>query len=183
MPLSANWPRRPHVTHENSSSHIASNHCIETRAIHLVPTERSCRRERISPWPFVGVDYPRTWNQFEEWFATEDDCARYLARLRRPDGFACPGCRTKGEPYRMSRGRLICRACRHSCTVTSGTILDKTRAPLKVWLAAARHITSQKSGMSALGLRRVLRFSSYHITPSVIAHRYSDPDDREVSPQ
>jgi hypothetical protein len=34
-----------------------------------------------------------------------------------------------------------------------------------------------------LGLRRVLRFSSYDITPSVIAHRYSDPDDREVSPQ
>jgi hypothetical protein len=37
--------------------------------------------------------------------------------------------------------------------------------------------------MSALGLQRVLRFGSYHITPSVIAHRYYDPDDREVSPQ
>uniref|UniRef100_UPI003F503787 transposase n=1 Tax=Caballeronia sp. LjRoot34 TaxID=3342325 RepID=UPI003F503787 len=41
-------------------------------------------------------------SQFEEWFATEDDCARYLERLRWPDGFACPSCRTKGEPYRGS---------------------------------------------------------------------------------
>ena len=123
------------------------------------------------PTPIAGVDYPRTWSQFEEWFATEDDCARYLERLRWPDGFACPSCRTKGEPYRSSRGRLICRACRHPGTVTSGTILDKTRTPLKVWLAAAWHITSQKSGMSALGLQRVLGFGSYQ-TAWTILHRF-----------
>jgi hypothetical protein len=40
--------------------------------------------------------------------------------------------------------------------VTSGTIFDKTRTPLKVWLAAAWCITSQKSGISALGLQRDL---------------------------
>jgi hypothetical protein len=32
--------------------------------------------------PIVGEDYPRTWGQFEEWFASEDDCLRYLERLR-----------------------------------------------------------------------------------------------------
>ncbi|TCK33302.1 transposase-like zinc ribbon protein [Paraburkholderia sp. BL8N3] len=123
------------------------------------------------PTPTAGVDYPRTWSQFEEWFSTEDDCARYLERLRWPGGFVCPSCRTKGEPYRSSRARLICRACRHPGTVTSGTILDKTRTPLKIWLAAAWHITSQKSGMSALGLQRVLGFGSYQ-TAWTILHRF-----------
>jgi len=121
--------------------------------------------------PTAGIDYPRTWNQFEDWFATEDDCARYLERLRWPDGFVCPSCATKREPYRSSRGRLICRTCRHPGTVTSGTIFDKTRTPLKVWLAAAWHITSQKSGMSALGLQRVLDFGSYQ-TAWTILHRF-----------
>jgi hypothetical protein len=99
--------------------------------------------------PIVGEDYPRTWGQFEEWFASEDDCLRYLERLRGRDGFVCPRCGYTHEPYRANRARLICRSCRLQCTVTSGTILDKTRTPLKVWLAAAWYITSQKSGVSA----------------------------------
>lgn len=121
--------------------------------------------------PAAGIDYPRTWSQFEDWFATKDECARYLERLRWPDGFICPSCDAKQEPYRSSRGRLICRACRHPGTVTSGTIFDKTRTPLKVWLAVAWHITSQKSGMSALGLQRVLGFGSYQ-TAWAILHRF-----------
>ncbi|MEX3527375.1 MAG: hypothetical protein VB143_09120 [Burkholderia sp.] len=32
----------------------------------------------FSPSPRAGVDYPQTWGQFEDWFATEADCVRYL---------------------------------------------------------------------------------------------------------
>ncbi|MBR8189241.1 IS1595 family transposase [Burkholderia vietnamiensis] len=125
----------------------------------------------FSPAPRAGVDYPQTWSQFEDWFATETDCVRYLEQLRWPDGFVCPKCSVAQMPYRSSRGRLICRACHHPATVTAGTIFDKTRTPIKVWLAAAWHITSQKSGMSALGLQRVLGFGSYQ-TAWTILHRF-----------
>jgi transposase-like protein len=121
--------------------------------------------------PIVGEDYPRTWGQFEEWFASEDDCLRYLERLRWRDGFVCPRCGYTHEPYRANRARLICRSCRLQCTVTSGTIFDKTRTPLKVWLAAAWYITSQKSGVSALGLQRVLGLGSYQ-TAWTMLHRF-----------
>ena len=104
--------------------------------------------------PVAGQDYPQTWSQFEDWFSSEIECLRYLERLRWRKRFVCPRCGCRDKPYRADRARLVCRACRFQCSVTSGTIFDKTRTPLKVWLAAAWYITSQKSGVSALGLQR-----------------------------
>lgn len=118
-----------------------------------------------------GRDYPRDWNQFLDWFADEDACLSYLEQLRWPGGFVCPRCGEASEPYRSSRGRLMCRACRHQCTVTAGTVFDKTRTPLRSWLAAAWYVTSQKYGVSALGLQRVLGLGSYQ-TSWAMLHRY-----------
>jgi predicted RNA-binding Zn-ribbon protein involved in translation (DUF1610 family) len=106
-------------------------------------------------------DYPRTWSEFLDGFDSERSCAAYLERLRWPQGFVCPNCGVADSPYRASRIRLMCRQCGHQTTVTAGTIFDKTRTPLKVWLAAAWYITSQKQGVSALGLQRVLGLGSY----------------------
>src|SRR5258708_25480428 len=74
-------------------------------------------------------------------------------------------------PARATRGRLICRGCRHQCSVTAGTIFDKTRTPLRVWFAAAWYVTSQKQGVSALGLQRVLGLNSYQ-TAWAMLHRF-----------
>ena len=111
--------------------------------------------------PVAGKDYPATWSEFRDWFASDDVCAAYLEQLRWPNGFYCPTCGIPDTPGRATRGRLICRACRHQCSVTAGTIFDKTRTPLHVWFAAAWYLTSQKQGVSALGLQRVLGLSSY----------------------
>jgi hypothetical protein len=74
-------------------------------------------------------------------------------------------------PYRASRVRLMCKDCRHQSTVTAGTIFDKTRTPLRVWLAAAWYLTNQKQGVSALGLQRVLGLGSYQ-TAWAMLHRF-----------
>ncbi|CAI06391.1 putative transposase [Aromatoleum aromaticum EbN1] len=55
----------------------------------------------------------------------------------------------------------MCRSCRHQTSVTTGTIFEKTRTPLRVWLAGAWYATNQKLGVSALGLQRVLGRGSY----------------------
>ncbi len=121
--------------------------------------------------PIPGKDYPKNWNDFLDWFGTEEACLAYLEKLRWPAGFVCPSCGTIGEAYRASRTRLMCRACQHQCTVTSGTIFDKTRTPLRVWLAAAWYVTNQKQGVSALGLQRVLGLGSYQ-TAWTMLHRF-----------
>lgn len=104
--------------------------------------------QMLTPTP--GQDYPRTWNEFLDWFATEEACQAFLEKLRWPQGFVCPRCGTAGDVYRASRTRLVCRSCQYQGTVTSGTIFDKTRTPLRVWLAAAWYLTNQKQGVSAL---------------------------------
>lgn len=119
----------------------------------------------------AGKDYPTNWNEFLDWFGSEDACLAFLEKLRWPDGFICPGCGSVGAPYRSSRVRLMCRDCARQTTVTAGTIFDKTRTPLRVWLAAAWYLTNQKQGVSALGLQRVLGLGSYE-TAWAMLHRF-----------
>ena len=40
--------------------------------------------------PEAGKDYPRNWNEFLDWFGTEEACLAYLERLRWPQEFVCP---------------------------------------------------------------------------------------------
>jgi len=111
--------------------------------------------------PIGGTDYPTTLVQFLDWFHSEQACRDFLEKLRWPDGLVCPKCAEGSQATRMSRGRLICRSCKHQATVTAGTIFDKTRTELRVWFAAIWYITNQKHGVSALGLQRVLGLGSY----------------------
>ena len=106
-----------------------------------------------------------------DWFHTEQACLDYLQKLRWPRGFICPKCGVISEPLKTSRNRLVCQSCKHQASVTAGTIFDKTRTPLKVWLAAAWYVTNQKQGVSALGLQRVLGFGSYQ-TAWAMLHRF-----------
>ena len=61
----------------------------------------------------------------------------------------------------MSDELLRCRSCRGRTSVTAGTIFQDTRKPLRTWFLAMWFITSQKNGVSALGLQRVLGLGSY----------------------
>lgn len=121
--------------------------------------------------PVAGLDYPKTWVEFQDRFASDAACAAYLEHLRWSAGFCCPACAVMGTPGRATRGRLICQTCRHQSSVTAGTIFDKTRTPLRVWFAAAWYITNQKQGVSALGLQRVLGLGSYQ-TAWAMLHRF-----------
>jgi transposase-like protein len=105
-----------------------------------------------------------------DWFPDDASCMSYLEQLRWPQGFVCPRCGAVGEPYRASRNRLLCRACRAQSSVTAATIFDKTRTPLRSWFAAVWYVTSQKQGVSALGLQRVLGLGSYQ-TAWAMLHR------------
>ncbi len=116
--------------------------------------------EPFSAHPVGGVDYPRTFQELLEWFPDNAACLAYLERLRWPEGFICPAC---GQPggWRTAKARWMCRACGRQSSVTAGTIFHQIRTPLSTWFAAIWFITSQKNGMSAQGLQRVLGFGSY----------------------
>lgn len=108
-----------------------------------------------------GVDYPRTFEEMDEWFRSEDGCRDYIRRLRWPNGFVCRHCGHIDEPWVMARGVFRCRACDGETSLTAGTVFQDSRTPLRTWFLAMWFITSQKNGVSALGLQRVLGLGSY----------------------
>jgi transposase-like protein len=110
--------------------------------------------------PVGGVDYPRTIMEFDRWFATEEACISYLARVRWPDGFVCPACGGH-KAWPTARGQMRCATCQRQTSVTAGTMLEGTRKPLRIWFQAMWHVTSQKYGCNALGLKRIMGFGSY----------------------
>jgi transposase-like protein len=112
------------------------------------------------PHPVGGIDYPRTIQEFDAWFATEAACAAYVARLRWPDGFRCPACGGRAS-WPTARHQWRCASCQRQTSLTAGTILEGTRKPLRVWFHSMWYITSQKFGGNALGLKRVVGFGSY----------------------
>jgi len=120
--------------------------------------------------PLGGRDYPRTWDEFHDWFHDESACSSYVEQVRWPEGYVCPSCDEMDEPFRASRARLVCRHCRHQGSVTAGTIFEKTRTPLRSWFAAIWYITNQKHGVSALGMQRMLGLGSYQ-TAWTMMHR------------
>lgn len=106
-------------------------------------------------------DYPKTVQEFQDWFSSEESCCQYLFRLRWPKGFQCPRC-GHGRAWVMSRDLYRCTCCDLQSSVTAGTIFQDTRKPLRVWFQAMWYVTNQKQGVSALGLQRVLGLGSYH---------------------
>jgi transposase-like protein len=99
--------------------------------------------------------------EFREWFATEQGCMDYVAKLRWPNGFVCPRCQGT-KAWTMKRGLYWCHGCHYQVSVTAGTLFNDTHKPLRLWFEAMWHITNQKFGVSALGLQRVLGLGSYH---------------------
>jgi hypothetical protein len=57
--------------------------------------------------------------------------------------------------------RRRCASCRSEVSLRSGTLLADSRVPLGVWLRAVWLVSSQKRGVSALDLQRLLGLGSY----------------------
>lgn len=114
----------------------------------------------VDSGPVGGVDYPRTLQEFRQWFPDDTACAAYLERLRWPSGFVCPRCATP-KGWRIKSGSWMCSGCGLKTSATAGTILHRSHTPISTWFAVAWFITSQETGTSALALQRQFGFGSY----------------------
>jgi len=132
----------------------------------------------------AGIDYPKNWDQFMNWFHDEQSCLNYLKNIRWPNGFICPSCSSKKSPYFLPKNKFKCTECRKQTSVTAGTIFDKTRTPIKSWFAAVWYLTNQKNGVSALGMQRLLGLGSYQTAWTILhrlRHAMVDPERDKLS--
>ena len=105
--------------------------------------------------------FPKTAPEFERRFATEEDCRAYWIEARWGGKPACARCGSR-RVYSERGGTLFeCGDCDHQTSLTSGTLLEKTRKPLKMWFRAVFEISSRRNGISAKDLQRIMGFGSY----------------------
>ena len=106
-------------------------------------------------------DFPKTATQFEERFATEEDCRTYWIEARWGGEPACARCGSKRVWTLRGGTTFECAECGHQTSLTSGTVLEKTRKPLKLWFRAVFEISARRTGISAKDLQRIMGFGSY----------------------
>ena len=106
-------------------------------------------------------DFPKTTTEFEARFAPEEDCRAYWIEARWGGEPACAKCKSK-RVWTIREGTTFeCADCGHQTSLTSGTLLEKTRKPFKVWFRAVFEISTRRTGISAKDLQRIMGFGSY----------------------
>ncbi len=97
--------------------------------------------------------------QVLDYFKDEATCTAYLAKSRWNDTPSCPHCGNVGA-YVTNRG-FKCKAkeCHKKFTVTTGTIFENTKVPLRLWFATIYLATAHKKGISSLQLSRDLNIT------------------------
>ena len=75
---------------------------------------------------------------FMDRYRDEAACIAALAELRWPNGSLCAGCAGRAAYQLAARPRVFeCAGCGRQHSVTAGTVLHRTRTPLRKWFAAA----------------------------------------------
>ena len=113
--------------------------------------------------------FPNSLKEFQTRFRDEAACGKYLAACPWQDGFRCARC-GKTVAFELHQRKLWqCKACAFQTSLTSGTLLHRTRLPLTVWFWAAYLMTTHTPGLSFVQLQRQLGIS--YETAWVLLHR------------
>lgn len=112
-----------------------------------------------------------------------DEAARELIeKVRWPEGPVCSHCGSINHAYAVKGRAGLYRCaepeCRKDFTVTTGTVMERSKVPLHKWMAAFYLLNASKKGISAHQLHRTLGVT--YQTAWFMCHRIREamrPDD------
>ncbi|MGH8230853.1 MAG: transposase, partial [Steroidobacteraceae bacterium] len=108
-------------------------------------------------------------------FQNEEEAREFLESVRWPNGPVCPHCGhqggwvVKGKGARPGLYKCSSYPCRKQFTVTVGTVFERSKIPLTMWLKAVQLMVSSKKGISSHQLHRMLGVQ--YKTAWFLAHR------------
>jgi ISXO2-like transposase domain/Transposase zinc-ribbon domain len=125
-------------------------------------------------------DRPPSLTAFLRRFPDDRACAEYLFQKRWPNGFVCPECGgVKGWQLGSKKFTWECAACGRQTSVTAGTVIHRSKVPLRTWFLAAHLMATHSNGISALQMQAQLGLGSYK-TAWLLCHKLRramvDPD-------
>jgi transposase-like protein len=94
--------------------------------------------------------------EFQDRFSTEKDCQQHLFKLKWSKGFICPKCGHTEYYFVATRHIYQCRQCRYQSSLTSNTVMHRTRTPLRIWFWMIYLLSRDKRGKSSLSISKEL---------------------------
>jgi transposase-like protein len=101
---------------------------------------------------------PQTLEDAIVYFASPDNCLKYLARKRWPNGVTCPTCGSQSVIFLANQRRWKCRE-NHPApqfSVKVGTVMEDSPIGLDKWLCAMWQIVNCKNGISSYEVHRAI---------------------------
>jgi transposase-like protein len=101
-----------------------------------------------------------SFQSFMKRFQTEEQCRKFLFKLRWPDGFVCPKCGDNTHYEIKTRHLHLCAHCGYQASVMANTIFHRSHTPLTKWFYAIFMMAADKRGISAAKLARDIEVSA-----------------------
>ena len=99
--------------------------------------------------------------QFSEQFPDEQSCRDHFKIQREQTGVKCKKCGSYHHYWLPSKSQWECKSCKFRTTLRSGTIMQGSNLPLRIWYLAMVFMTHSKKGISAAELQRQLDHKRY----------------------
>ena len=94
-------------------------------------------------------------------FQDAEKAREYLEAIRWANGQPCPHCGSLGKHYKLEGtshrpGLYKCVDCREQFTVTVGTVFERSKIALNLWLQVTYLMSASKKGISAKQIERMI---------------------------
>ena len=99
--------------------------------------------------------------RFIETFPDEQSCQAHLKQVREKEGIVCKKCQHTTHYWLAPKQQWQCSACRFRTTLRSGTMMESSKIPIRVWFITMAFMTYSKKGISAKELQRQLGYKRY----------------------
>lgn len=99
--------------------------------------------------------------EFSKHFPDERSCKVYLRQQREKQGLSCDRCGSILHYWKKDKECWECKGCKRRISLTSGTMLHRTKLPLLYWFFTIHLLSSTKKSFSALEIQRQLGHKFY----------------------
>jgi hypothetical protein len=99
--------------------------------------------------------------KFTQRFPDEEVCRLYFKSFREKSGIKCKKCGGTSHYWHKPKWQWECKQCSFRTTLRSGTMMENSNLPLRIWFLAMALMTFSKKGISACEMQRQLNHSRY----------------------
>lgn len=99
--------------------------------------------------------------KFVEAYPDESSCKLHFKKVREQQGIKCKNCGCEKHYWLQDKLQWQCSECRFRTTLRSGTMMENSKLPFRMWFLALAFMSFTKKGISATEMQRQLEHKRY----------------------